>query len=54
MIAYEIKQSYVDTLNRSIERVLTLFVHALFIMDGIELNPPEKREEYELKLNLDH
>ena len=49
-LPHETKQSYVDTLNRSIERGFdSILSHALFIMDGIELNRPEKREEYGIK-----
>ncbi len=46
-LPYETKASYVDTLNKSIDRGFdAILSHALFIMDGIELNRPDVRKKY--------
>ena len=52
-LPYETKASYVDTLNKSIDRGFdAILSHALFIMDGIELNRPDVRKNMELIPNL--
>jgi radical SAM superfamily enzyme YgiQ (UPF0313 family) len=44
---YETKESFVKQLDTAVNRGFdSVLAHNLFIMDGIELNRPEKREEF--------
>ena len=47
---FETKQSFVKQLDIAVSRGFdSVLAHNLFIMDGIELNRPEKREEFGIK-----
>ena len=52
-LPYETKSGFVDLLNKSIDRGFdTILVHALFIMDGVELNRPDQREKYKFNTKV--
>ncbi len=47
---YETKESFVKQLDTAVNRGFdSVLAHNLFIMDGIELNRPEKRKEFGIK-----
>jgi radical SAM superfamily enzyme YgiQ (UPF0313 family) len=47
---FETKESFVKQLDTAVNRGFdSVLAHNLFIMDGIELNRPEKRKEFEIK-----
>ena len=49
-LPYETKKSFIDLLNRSINRGFdSILCNMLFIMDGIELNRPEIRDKFSIK-----
>jgi len=48
-LPFETKKSFVDLLDRSSRRGFdSIMCHALFIMDGIELNRPDVREKFSI------
>ena len=49
-LPYETKKSFIDLMNRSINRGFdSILCNMLFIMDGIELNRPEIRDKFSIK-----